>query len=90
MAHQLITAKLNICNGSNPANIAATIAAADAQIGNLVIPPVGAGFLSPASTSSKTTALDNWNNGTPTGVISCVGGTDARKATWGAVKAIYR
>ncbi len=88
LAHQLITAKLNICNGSNPTNIAAAIAAADALIGNLVVPPVGGGFLAPSSTSSTTTSLDNWNNGTPSGVVSCV--TSAKKSTWSALKAIYR
>lgn len=88
LAHQLITTKMNICNGSNPANIAATVAAADAMIGNLVVPPVGGGFLAPGSTSSTTNTLDNWNNGTPSGVVACVTPTLSR--TWGAVKAMYR
>jgi hypothetical protein len=63
LAHQLIAAKLNIANGSDGAAIAADIAAADALIGGLVIPPVGAGFLSPASTSALITALTNYNEG---------------------------
>jgi len=88
LAHQLITAKLNICNGSNPSNISSTIAAADAQIGTLVVPPVGGGFLAPGSTSSNTNTLDNWNNGSPHGVVACV--TPARKSTWSALKQIYR
>ena len=88
MAHQLITVKLNACNGSNIANIAATVAAADALIGNLVIPPVGAGFLAPGVTSPLTNAMDNYNNGIIPGVVACV--TPSKKSTWGSVKALYR
>jgi len=63
LAHQLIAAKLNIAHGSDPTAIAADIAAADALIGGLVIPPVGAGSLSPAATSALITALANYNEG---------------------------
>jgi len=63
LAHQLIAAKLNIANGANGSTIAATIAAADALIGSLVVPPVGDGFLDPSVTSALTTALDNFNSG---------------------------
>jgi hypothetical protein len=63
LAHQLIAAKLNIANGANGSTIAATIAAADALIGNKVVPPVGGGFLAPSVTSALTTALDNFNSG---------------------------
>jgi hypothetical protein len=63
LAHQLIAAKLNIANGSSNTAIATTITAADALIGNLVIPPVGTGYLSPATTSALTTALANYNEG---------------------------
>src|SRR5262249_40517538 len=45
LAHQLITVKLNICNGSNPTNVQSTINNADALIGGLVVPPVGSGSL---------------------------------------------
>jgi hypothetical protein len=87
LAHQLITTKLNICNGSNPTNIAATVAAADALIGGLVIPPVGAGFLAPASTSALTETLDDYNNGIIPGVINCA--TRTTQSTWGKVKLMY-
>jgi hypothetical protein len=87
LAHQLITAKLNICNGSSATNIAATVAASDALIGGLVIPPVGAGFLSPASTSALTNTLDDWNNGIIPGVVDCV--TPTTPSTWGHVKSMY-
>lgn len=63
LAHQLIAAKLNIANGADGTLVAAAIAAADALIGGLVIPPVGSGSLSPASTSSLTATLDSFNNG---------------------------
>ena len=35
MAHQLITTRLNICNGSNPTNVLAALTTADALIGRL-------------------------------------------------------
>jgi hypothetical protein len=63
LAHQLIAAKLNIANGADGMAAAAAIAAADALIGGLVVPPVGSGFLSPATTSSLITTLTNYNEG---------------------------
>jgi hypothetical protein len=63
LAHQLIAAKLNIANGSNPAAAAAAITAADVLIGGLIVPPVGAGSLAPSATSALTTALTNYNEG---------------------------
>jgi hypothetical protein len=90
LAHQLITAILNGCNGSTyPPAVAATIAAAHAQIGGLVVPPVGAGFLSPGSTSSKTETLDDYNNGLLGGVVSCPTAVESN-TTWGRIKVLYR
>jgi len=63
LAHQLIAAKLNILNGADPTAISATIAAADALIGALVVPPVGSGFLAPSAVSALVTALDDFNTG---------------------------
>lgn len=63
LAHQLIAAKLNIENGADGSSVAGAIAAADALIGGLVIPPVGTGSLSSGSTSSLTTTLDSFNSG---------------------------
>jgi len=63
LAHQLIAAKLNIANGSSSSAIASTIAAADALIGGLVIPPVGSGWLAPSATSSLTVKLTEYNEG---------------------------
>ena len=64
LANQLITAKLNIRYGASaPAEVLAAIVAADALIANLVVPPVGSGYLSPSITSNLTTILDNFNNG---------------------------
>jgi hypothetical protein len=88
LAHQLIVAKLNIANGANSGTVAATIAAADAQIGALVVPSVGAGYLSPASTSSKTQILDDFNNGI-IGPGHCED-TSSKGTTWGKIKSIYR
>lgn len=63
LAHQLIGAKLNVLSGATSPTIAATIAAADALIGNRVVPPVGSGFLDPSTTSALNTALTNFNEG---------------------------
>jgi hypothetical protein len=63
LAHQLIAAKLNIANGADGSAVAGAIAAADALIGGLVIPPVGGGYLAPKTTSALTTALANYNEG---------------------------
>ena len=89
LAHQLIAAKLNIAQGASSAAVAATIAAADAQIGSLVVPPGGAGFLSTASTSSKTQILDNYNNGI-IGPGHCGDTATREHSTWGALKSLYR
>jgi hypothetical protein len=63
LAHQLIAAKLNIANGSDPSAIQSSINAADALIGSLVIPPVGSGFLAPSTASALIAALTNYNEG---------------------------
>jgi len=64
LAHQLIAAKLNVASGADDSAIAATIAAADALIGGLVVPPVGSGSLSNASTSALNGTLTSYNEGT--------------------------
>ncbi|HEX3129998.1 MAG TPA: hypothetical protein VH394_21875 [Thermoanaerobaculia bacterium] len=63
LAHQLIAAKLNVASGADDTSIAGAIVAADALIGGLVVPPVGAGSLSPSATSSLTATLDSFNQG---------------------------
>jgi hypothetical protein len=63
LAHQLIAAKLNVENGADGTSVAAAIAAADALIGGLVVPPVGAGSLPSSATSSLTATLDSFNQG---------------------------
>ena len=88
LAHQLIAAKLNIANGADPSAAAAAIAAADAQIGALVVPPIGAGFLSPASVNSTASTLDEFNNGL-IGPGHCAP-VPANVTTWGKVKSTYR
>jgi len=88
LAHQLIAAKLNVAMGADDTSIASTILAADAQIGALVVPPIGSGYLSPSSTSSKTQTLDDFNNGV-TGPGHC-GAVPTHLKTWGEVKTTYR
>jgi hypothetical protein len=89
LAHQLITTKLNGCSTSDLTPVAATIAAADALIGGLVVPPVGGGFLAPGSTSALTETLDDYNNGLLGGVANCPTPVRAN-TTWGRIKVLYR
>lgn len=72
LAHQLIAAKLNVLAGATSPAAVAAITAADNMIGSLVIPPIGAGYLSPDLTSAAVTALDNFNNGL-SGPLHCAG-----------------
>jgi hypothetical protein len=60
LAYQEIAAKLNIANGAGASCIQATLAAADAAIGNLVIPPIGSGILSPTGLERT---MDQYNEG---------------------------
>ncbi len=66
LAHQLITAKLNVAYGASiPPAVALAIVQADqllATAGGL-IPPVGNGYLPTSATSSVESILDNYNNG---------------------------
>src|SRR5580765_1522657 len=61
LSYQLIAAKLNIANGSNPTGIASTIAAADLLIGGNVVPPVGTDFVSPPTIETVKDALEAYN-----------------------------
>jgi ferredoxin len=64
LARQLIAAKLSVATGATtPAGVANDITIADTLIGNLVVPPVGAGYLAPGITSGLVTDLDTYNNG---------------------------
>jgi hypothetical protein len=87
LAHQLIATKLNIAAGASGAAISATVAAADALIGSLVVPPVGAGYLTPSSASGLTNTMDDYNNG-ELGSDPCLT-TPTENATWGRIKASY-
>jgi hypothetical protein len=64
LAHQLIAAKLNVANGADDSAVAAAIAVADALIGGLVVPPVGAGSLPNSATSALISTLTSFNEGT--------------------------
>ena len=63
LAHQLIAAKLNAAKGADASAIAGSIAAADALIAGLVVPPVGTGSLAASATSALTAALAGYNEG---------------------------
>jgi len=103
LAHQLIATKFNIASGASGSCIESSIAGADALIGNLVVPPVGAGSLPPSATSALTLALDDYNNGAGSCADHCgtanliqkmkageTGVTKAKKSSWGSIKTIYR
>jgi hypothetical protein len=87
LAHQLIATKLNLAGGASGAAISATVAAADALIGGLVVPPIGTGYLAPSSASGLTNTMDDYNNG-ELGSDPC-GTTPTESATWGQIKALY-
>ena len=89
LAHQLITAKLNILHGADGTPVSATLAHADGLIGSLVVPPVGGGFLNPLVTNNDTNILDNYNNGL-SGPGHCGDNTPTHRSTWGAIKTLYR
>ena len=83
----MISAKLNIANGANaPGAIATAMVDADALIGALVIPPVGAGYIVPGVASPLNNILDSFNNGTGGGNCDPV---PTETVTWGEIKAIY-
>ena len=63
LAHQLIAAKLNIANGADSSCIEETLADADALIGNLLVPPVGDGYLRPGDVSALADMLEDYNEG---------------------------
>ncbi len=89
LAHQLITAKFNLLLGADASCVQADVDAADALIGNLVVPPVGGGFLAPGTTSALTQNLDDFNNGLLCQPHNCT--PDATEpTTWGSVKGLYR
>jgi hypothetical protein len=63
LAHQEIAAKLNIAIGANASCIGQTLAEVDALIENLVIPPVGNGFLTPHEVADHVSTLTQYNEG---------------------------
>src|SRR3954465_8074687 len=63
LAHQLIAAKLNIAAGADSSCIQETIAEADALIGDLVIPPVGNGYIAPRDAAPLAGILGRFNEG---------------------------
>jgi Carbohydrate binding domain len=63
LAHHFITTKLNVANGADPSCIQQTIADADALIGDLVVPPVGDGYLAPRDVNALKDTLEDYNEG---------------------------
>ena len=63
LAQHLIAAKLNIAAGADPSCIEETIAEADALIGDLVVPPVGDGYLAPRDVEAIKDILEDYNEG---------------------------
>lgn len=93
LAHQLITAKLNLLLGAvPPPEVTAAIAQADALIGARVVPPIGSDGLRAAQTAkvSDTLSLFNIGNIGPGHCPHTLDFTTADSPTWGTLKAIYR
>jgi hypothetical protein len=62
LAHQLIAALLNIAN-ADPSCIQTTIDEANALIGDLVVPPIGNGYLAPRDAAPLAGILGQFNEG---------------------------
>lgn len=104
LAHQLITAKMNLANnGPTCTDVSAAIAAADALIGSKIAPPVGTGSLKPGATSDLVSTLTAYNEGTLCGPHCGDEGSNAakqgstpsattpvQKSTWGKLKISHR
>jgi hypothetical protein len=60
LAYQEMAAKLNVATGADASCMQQTLAAADALIGDLVIAPVGNGFLQPTALER---ALEQYDEG---------------------------
>jgi hypothetical protein len=88
LAHQLIAAMLNVAQGADPSAINAALATAHALIGNLVVPPIGAGHLPPNTVSATSQTLDDYNNGV-IGPGHC-GSVSNVPTPWSQIKASYR
>jgi N-acetylneuraminic acid mutarotase len=63
LAREQIAAKLNIANGANGTCIGQKLARSDALIGNLVVPPVGDGFLTNRKVAGYVRGLKRYNEG---------------------------
>jgi hypothetical protein len=64
LAQHFIAAKLNVtCNHSDDSCIAQTIIDADTIIGNLIVPPIGNGFLSEGAVSNLVALLTAYSKG---------------------------
>jgi hypothetical protein len=88
LSHQLIAVKLNCASGTDDSDVAGAIVQADFMIGDLVCPPIGTGWLHPATVGSLAQFLEYYN----TGVIGpghC-DPTSVDVSSWGQVKALYR
>jgi hypothetical protein len=64
LAHQLIAAKLNMANGAPHSCVDQTMSDSDALIGDLVVPPIGNGWLDPCDTDALVDLLADYNEGT--------------------------
>jgi hypothetical protein len=85
-----MAAKLNIVSGAiPPSSIVGAISTADALIGTKVVPPIGAGFIAPGTTSHLTDDLEEFNT-EESGNIQCQLTTPVKSSTWANVKKIYR
>jgi hypothetical protein len=63
LTHQEIAAKLDIANGADGSCIQQTLADADALIGDLVVPPIGDGYLRPRDASPLAGILGDFAEG---------------------------
>jgi hypothetical protein len=63
LARELFSAKVAIGCNADASCIAGIVATADLTIGNLIVPPIGNGFLPPGSVNNLVLALRDYNQG---------------------------
>jgi hypothetical protein len=63
LARELFATKVALACNSDPSCIKDIVAAADMLIGDLVVPPIGDGFLPPSSVNNFVLALRDYNQG---------------------------
>jgi hypothetical protein len=88
LAHQMIAVELNLAHGADPQDVEDALAQAHLLVGNLVVPPVGSGYIEPTTASPITQVMDDYNQGV-IGPGHCPP-ISYTPVSWSGIKALYR